>query len=423
MSPLVLFSLLTIFTASLYSQTTTLTERNEVGIDPEKEKPTLKERISFTPSIGWLHSWSDFKKDGFMPSFLQGESNELGYGINVNFQLNRYLSISTGVLNGELEGAENNINTNNAVTTNVNYGRGVFFKTDIFEFTLPRFDLNLTELIFRDKVQFFNKASIGIFASHGLVYYDSKVYAQENPEVNLIYTKEKGRTGKTTEGVTSFGGNFQYKINEKFDVGLESSIRNVHNDKLDAWTAGDYNDKYSYTAVTVTYHLNRFKRNRDKKISKVEPVENKPEIEQVEEIVKKEEVIEDNKTLTEIDKEVIKKEKIEVVKETEVEDQATKVEDKNEEEVVSTNSNPEITGYRYYVVVEAYKGDASSTLMAERLEAKGENPVIIRNLYDTWNLVTIGLYPTKAEALEEMRKARQNGFDKSWVHILPPVKK
>ena len=35
-----------------------------------KTGDTFLERISLTGQVGWLHSWGDFKKDGFMPSFL-----------------------------------------------------------------------------------------------------------------------------------------------------------------------------------------------------------------------------------------------------------------------------------------------------------------------------------------------------------------
>jgi|GEM_PF-2933461 len=234
--------------------------------DLVSKKDKILRKVSISPSIGWLHSWSDFKKDGFMPSFAQGDANELGFGLLLDYNLSKVFTISGGALFGKLQGTHDNIETANAANNDINYGKGILYKTDIVETTFPKISFNVTRLIFRDRVEFFNQASIGLIASHGLVYYNSIIYAQDKTEENLIYSRERGRTGSTTEAVTSFGGFFSFIVNDKFDVFVESTIRNVYNDKLDAWVGGDYNDKYSYTAVGFTYHIKK----RDHVIKKFE---------------------------------------------------------------------------------------------------------------------------------------------------------
>jgi len=228
---------------------------------PEVENKSLLNRIiertSVSPHIGLLHSWGDFKKDGFMPSFAQPEYNKLGFGINGDFHLTNYLSVSGGILYGSLEGRLDDVNTANATNGNFNLGTGIQYNTDILELMLPRIDLNLSRLIFKDRVKFFNKVSFGVLASYSLVKYDSKIYAQSDEDVNLLYSKTRGRTGKTTEAVASFGGKISYVVNNRLDISLEASLRNVFNDKLDAWVAGDYNDAYSYSAIGITYHLKK----------------------------------------------------------------------------------------------------------------------------------------------------------------------
>ena len=124
---------------------------------------------------------------------------------------------------------------------------------------MPRIDVNLTRLIFQDKVKLFDKLSVNFHVSHGLVYYNAKIYSIQD-DVNLLYGKRRGRTGETVEAVTSFGMNISYRVSNRFDIGIETSIRNVWNDKLDAWvTPGSANDKYSFTSFGITYHLKKRK--------------------------------------------------------------------------------------------------------------------------------------------------------------------
>lgn len=225
---------------------------------------SILEKFSVTPQVGLLRSWGDFDTEA-LNGFLN--QNKLGVNLLLNYKLNKFISISAGGLYGKLSGTQDDVNTANAKVAPVSdLGLGVLFKTDLFELTLPRIDLNVTRLIFKDKSKFFNKFSIGLIGSHGLVFSDAKIYAQQDEELNLNYVNPKaksdkrGNSGSTIEAVTSYGLGLSYIINDRFDIGVESTIRNVWNDRLDAWeTDGTANDKYSYTAVGVTYHLRKRK--------------------------------------------------------------------------------------------------------------------------------------------------------------------
>jgi len=422
---------LSALTVALLFNFVAFTQDSDLG-SSETWKDKAVKKISINPQIGWLHSWSDFKTDQFMPSFLQGGANELGLGLNLNYNLSKVLSISTGILSGELEGKFNEVETRNASNNSIDYGRGIQYNTNIFEFTLPRIDFNVTRLIFRDNSKFFNKVSIGLIASHGLVFYDSKIYAQSDGNVNLKYKNAdgdiRGRTGKTTEGVTSFGGKLSYIINDKFDIGLESTIRNVNNDKLDAWEAGDFKDKYSFTAIGFTYHLKKrehitkkFFAEEDKLLAEenntteeTEEVENIEVIEEVENIDVAEEVV--TETIEE------KKE----VKPVETDGNTVsfsneKVDVKKETKKQPTNTKPlELyEGYGNFVVVAAFKNLDRAQVKAQQLLDKGENPMIVKNRTSTWNIVAIDRYDDLQEALRVMRKARADGYERSWVLVKP----
>jgi len=43
-----------------------------------------------------------------------------------------------------------------------------------------------------------------------------------------------------------------YKLNDRLEVNLGTSLRNVWNDRLDAWESpGSANDKFSYTSLII----------------------------------------------------------------------------------------------------------------------------------------------------------------------------
>lgn len=223
------------------------------------KKSSMLEKISLTPQVGLLHSWSDFREEGLMPGFLQLDQNKLGLNFSLNYNISKVFRVSAGLLTGELEGEQTSINTTGAANEPRDLGKGIYFNTAILEVTFPRIDVNLTRLIFQDKVKLFNKFSVNLFASHGLVWFDSKIYSIQD-DINLLYGKRRGRTGKTTEAVSSYGLGLTYRLSDRFDLGLETSIHNVWSDKLDAWvTPGSANDKYSYTAVGISYYLKKRK--------------------------------------------------------------------------------------------------------------------------------------------------------------------
>lgn len=285
---------------------------------------SVLEKFSLTPQIGLLHSWGDFKKDG-LGGFL--ENNEMGLNLLLNYKLNKVITLSAGGLYGKLTGANDIVKTSGAINAQRDLGLGIQFNTDLFELTIPRVEFNLTRLLFKDNSKLFNKFSVSLIGSQGLVFSNSKIYAQQDEGVNLIYSKDRGVSENNITAVTSYGLGLSYIINDRFDIGVESTIRNAWNDVLDAWISDESaNDKYSFTAIGITYHL--------KKRSEVRPTENylpnklankeievtKEEVveEVKEEVVAVEEVVEEIKEEVIVVDEIVEVEATEVVKKKEV---------------------------------------------------------------------------------------------------------
>ena len=395
------------------------------------KKQDILEKFSLTPQVGLLHSWSDFNDDG-LGGFLQ--NNELGINLLLNFKLNSFLTISAGGLYGSLSGRNDNVNTSGAkIEPSSNLGFGILFNTDLFELTLPRVDFNVTSLIFKDNSKFFNKFSVGIIASHGLIYSNSKIYAQEDEGLNLHYVNasaksdKRGSSGNTVEAVTSYGLGLSYVVNDRFDIGVETTIRNVWNDRLDSWeTEGSANDKYSFTAIGFTYYLKKrkspvpfpnyapnliAKSNGTKKDAKKE----------------KETLVEGNFPVTEEgsipigveeSKEESWEELSEVLKTKEKEIlEVKKVSIPVKEAKASPNGPLVYEGSGYFIAVGAFRGLQGAKQMMDEVSDKGEKPTLIRNSGNTWYIITIAQYEDKSVAINKMLEKRKVGYPKSWVHV------
>jgi hypothetical protein len=382
----------------------------------------ITKNLSLTAQFGVLQSWTDFTDDGF-GNLLDANSSELGIGLLLNYKLNKVISISTGALYGKLTGGTDKVNTLGAVNEPSDLGFGILFKTNLLEITLPRVDINLTRLIFKDRSKFFNKFSIGLLGSHGLAYTNSKIYAQQDESAHLLYGKSRGRTGNTIEGVTSYGSSLSYIINDRFNLGLESTIRNVHNDKLDAWVSpGSINDKYSYTAINLTYHFKKGK----SAVNKLTDAQSTPllveKVEEIAEIV--DEVTADADKIEEIEEVTAVVEKVEEVKEEETVEVTKVLEDKPEEALAEkeddtpVGNNSDITVYEgtgFFITVAAFRNLSTSKKVIKDLRTKGENPLLVRNKSKTWYLIAITRYENEQTALDKMKEARANGYEDAWV--------
>lgn len=105
------------------------------------------------------------------------------------------------------------------------------------------------------KVSVYGKVGIG------LIFFDSKLYDLKT-EKSLALTDPKykymrGFTNQTTEFVVPMALGLKYKINQKFDVGLEGNFILALSDKVDALIVssnrGGRLDKYSYVNANFTY--------------------------------------------------------------------------------------------------------------------------------------------------------------------------
>jgi len=134
------------------------------------------------------------------------------------------------------------------------------FKTNIIEacvdLNIDVIDLiDLTNLI-RIKNSVSAKKFVGMATlSAGVVHYDTEIsQVTETNMIDYVDALHFGTSGKSNTPIISYGVLLKYKVFMNFYVGLETSLRNVLGDKIDGWySEGTANDKYSYTALNLSY--------------------------------------------------------------------------------------------------------------------------------------------------------------------------
>ncbi|MCO5231230.1 MAG: OmpA family protein [Chitinophagales bacterium] len=91
----------------------------------------------------------------------------------------------------------------------------------------------------------------------GMIFFDSKLYNLENDKHPQPYKYMRGFTNKTTEIVVPMALGVKYKINTKFDIGVEGQYNLTNGDKLDALVLDSRKtgrfDKYAYVNANFTY--------------------------------------------------------------------------------------------------------------------------------------------------------------------------
>lgn len=115
-----------------------------------------------------------------------------------------------------------------------------------------------------DKWNYYLKIGVGatLFRSRlfsvetGEVVRRSQIYNSSNPDyVVLGYDVEdpEEKTSRATDIVLPFGAGLMYRINNRFDVGVESILRFSASDRLDNILTGATNDRYLYTSLNISY--------------------------------------------------------------------------------------------------------------------------------------------------------------------------
>ncbi|HQH19089.1 MAG TPA: DUF6089 family protein [Bacteroidales bacterium] len=166
-----------------------------------------------------------------------------GIGITLNKQFSPVFSVQGMLEKGTLAGFKAKSNAH--------------FNTDFFSYGI-NVRINFIPL-FNPNAK---SPKFSIYGITGLGLCNFKTMQTKISNGELIHSYGYGDHGQekrnTEERYIPVGAGIKYKINNKFDIGLESTLKYVNTDKLDGRVKeNSAKDMYGYTALTVTYQIGK----------------------------------------------------------------------------------------------------------------------------------------------------------------------
>lgn len=190
---------------------------------------------------------------------------KLSPSVIVSKQLGRAWGLDAEFITGQLYGEKNNR----------------YFKGDFMDYSMNlRFSINQLVAFgpLADKWDIYGKIGFGVNAFRSrLRRLDDDTFMQvndvhknlggypkppgwsDNDYLVLGYDKQnpQDKQSRQTEIVVPIGVGARYRLNKSFDLGIETTMRNLTADNLDANFSGADNDSYLYTSFNVTYKIGK----------------------------------------------------------------------------------------------------------------------------------------------------------------------
>ncbi len=215
----------------------------------QKSEQPLIDKISIGANFGSLLAYGDIKQYNFWPT---PDERKWGFGALVNYQISPILSFQVQGLMGKLAGIKRNFTSGRQANLK--------FNADIYEGSInATVSLNrwwAPNLKINEKLNFYVMAGIGLVDFRTkLSKLTTDVLIKEYGWDNADASKKDKMTTETTFPV---GLGVKYRASKKIDIMLETQLRNVYSDKLDAYVRPyNHDDKYGYTFIGISYRLGK----------------------------------------------------------------------------------------------------------------------------------------------------------------------
>ncbi len=199
-------------------------------------------------NVGNSLFFGDLKQKSFMPASISGHTEwRMGAGLMLNRQFTPVFGLRAQVLYGQLSG----------ISTSANR----YFEGDYLDFNLNG-TFSLNNLISGYNPE--RKLNVYLVAGVGLTNYNSSLYNLAN--ASLINKMGDGHGhglgGRTLEGIMTGGAGLSYKINDKWNVNLESVSHVLNSDMMDMTVGGSKYDMYNYTSLGVSLKFGQRKHSK-----------------------------------------------------------------------------------------------------------------------------------------------------------------
>jgi len=216
----------------LYSAITIAQPSNTYRTDDKQEDSTAVEKPKFNTweaalFVGMQNYYGDLADHNFFPGGSKSGNFNWNAGFKVKYNYNRYFGFQGNFNYGKMASQKE--------TSNISFeGSAMDFDLGVF--------FNITTLL-RPKdfnKRFFWDVSINLGGSK---------YNTESFDINDAST---GTLDDFT-GLIGVGTSVEYRLGDKFDLGLDFRINNVGHDLIDNVDEGKANDSYGHLALTLGY--------------------------------------------------------------------------------------------------------------------------------------------------------------------------
>ncbi|NOX46903.1 MAG: outer membrane beta-barrel protein, partial [Chlorobi bacterium] len=182
---------------------------------------------------GIVQSYGDIQGGKWHGAMLSSDDIEYGFGLRLGKHISPVFGIFGAYNAAPLKG-QSGVDSKN-----------MYFETSLSEMMLGT-TISFSNLFFGYKPRLINiYGTTGI----GLVNFDSQAYFKDTDPPQPV---NEGFPG-TTETMIPTGIGADIRLNDRWDINLESTIRWFDSDKLDGYISGQKNDAYFYTSVGVGY--------------------------------------------------------------------------------------------------------------------------------------------------------------------------
>lgn len=189
---------------------------------------------------GITQAYGDILAGSWHGDMLKSGSIGFGGGLRLGKHISPVFGVYGTVILSQLKG-ESGKDTKN-----------MYFETDMLEYYLGG-TLSLSNLIGGYKPRLVN---VYLTAGIGLINFTPNAYFKDtDPPVKVPPDRNDpgANWDNTTEAVVPTGAGIDFRLNDRWDINVESTIRWMDSDKLDGYKSGEKNDAYFFTSAGLGY--------------------------------------------------------------------------------------------------------------------------------------------------------------------------
>lgn len=201
---------------------------------------------------GFSQSYCDLQNGSWHLNMLNKDELDWGYGFRLGKHLSPVFTLYGSLIKSPLKGIMDEKVYDGNTYTNMK------FESELMDYILGT-TVNFSNLVFGYNAK--RRLTVYGTTGIGMVYFRAKAMSPDTVVSVFGYKKTGPNTveddTKVSETMIPTGIGADFKISNRWDVNLETTIRWFDSDKLDGLIAGDLKDAYYFTSLGLSYNFLR----------------------------------------------------------------------------------------------------------------------------------------------------------------------